>query len=593
MSELFQQLKDKHLVRTAVVYVGGAWLMLEATGFFVDTYALSRDIVDVVVLLVVLGFPAALIIAWFHGAKGRQDVARVEAALLLTLAVLAAVGTYRITSATELASGDAASDAAAPAARLVTDDLGERSIAVLPFSNATGLDSLDWVGSGVSDMLTTSLARGGAMRVVSPQRLFELLRSAGREETDQIPDDVAMQVAGEAGARRMVRGSVLGTLDDLVLDVQMIDLTDGTVVAGDRVRGDDVFAMADSLAEWVTGQFASGARTPRLASGGPGAWGPSRPPPAVTGDPERLKEYSLALRSAWSAEGVDGRYRVVDLLEEWPGRESEVRDALEQIVAANPEDIRALGDLVRVAANQVDVVALDSLVPRYTAVEDDPARAQMTVGKAYERIGQSDRARRTYREMIAEGVGGTDPLDRLVRTYLTEGRPADARAELERLDPTGAALARRARLLVADTYAWEGEFDRALALYREVEGQPESPTRSAAIESRLAVEWLLDPSQGATRLNQVVWTLLERNRPQDALNVIEGDEHLYVRDTDRIPPIDAHVLAYERARALEALGMTNDAIAAYDQLREDWGRVLDRLPLLADAAGRRAALGAS
>jgi TolB-like protein len=70
-------------------------------------------------------------------------------------------------------------------------DLGERSVAVLPFVNSTGVDSLDWLGPGMSDMLTTNLAQTGALRVVSPQRLFELLRQEGHAETDEIPQERA------------------------------------------------------------------------------------------------------------------------------------------------------------------------------------------------------------------------------------------------------------------------------------------------------------------------------------------------------------------------------------------------------------------
>jgi TolB-like protein len=582
MNELLQQLNEKHLVRTTIVYIGGGWLLLEATGFFVDNYALSRSFIDVVVLLVVLGFPAALIISWFHGEKGRQDVARGEAALLLTLAVLAAVGTYRITTAADVA--ERGGQAAPSAARLASEDLGERSIAVLPFTNATGLDSLDWVGSGVSDMLTTGLARGDDVRVVSPQRLFELLRGAGRGETDVIPDDVAMQIAGQAGARRMVRGSVLGTLEDLVLDVQVIDLADGTVVAGDRVRGSDVFAMSDSLAVWVSNVLNTG-REPQLAG-----YGLPRPPPALSGDPERLKEYSMAIRSAWSADGIEAQYRVVDLLDDWSGREGEVRRALERIVAVDPGDSRALRGLVRVTASQADRAALDSLIPRYAAAESDTGRARMTVGRAYERLGDRERAREVYRGMLADGLGGTAPLDRLVRTYLDEDRPSDARAELGRLEGLDSGLAARARLLVADTYAWKGDFETALAGYAEAETGGPVETRAAALESALAVRWLLDPEDGASRLNRSVWKLLELGRHQEALNVVEGAEHLYVKNSDRLPPVDVHVLLYVRARALELAGAARPAAATYAELLHDWSDVIDRVPLLADAPERLIAL---
>ena len=102
MGELLHKLAERRMVQTTAVYAGGAWLMLEATDFFVDNYALSPRMLDIAVLLIVLGFPAALIIAWYHGEKGRQQVARTEASLLVTLAVLAAIGTYRISVAEEI-----------------------------------------------------------------------------------------------------------------------------------------------------------------------------------------------------------------------------------------------------------------------------------------------------------------------------------------------------------------------------------------------------------------------------------------------------------------------------------------------------------
>ena len=104
MGELLHKLAERRMVQTAAVYAGGAWLMLEATDFFVDNYALSPRMLDIAVLLIVLGFPAALIISWYHGEKGRQQVARAEASLLVTLAVLAGIGTYRQTTSARSAA---------------------------------------------------------------------------------------------------------------------------------------------------------------------------------------------------------------------------------------------------------------------------------------------------------------------------------------------------------------------------------------------------------------------------------------------------------------------------------------------------------
>ena len=125
---LFERLRERHIFRTAFLYLGVAWASMEAIGFFVDNYGWSRKVLDIAVLLIVLGFPAALIIAWYHGEKGKQQVVRTEASLLLTLAVLAAIGTFRVSTAAEEFINPGARSDAIPVA---TTDLGERSVAVL------------------------------------------------------------------------------------------------------------------------------------------------------------------------------------------------------------------------------------------------------------------------------------------------------------------------------------------------------------------------------------------------------------------------------------------------------------------------------
>jgi len=595
MGELFNSLSEKHLMRTAVVYLGGAWLLLEATGFFVDNYDLSRRLIDIVVLLLVLGFPAALIISWFHGEKGRQNVARSEASLLLTLVVLAGIGTYRISTGEEVSSS-AQSGAGAPAANLTfaANDLGERSLAVLPFTNSTGQDSLAWIGPGVSDMLTTNLAGSGNLRVVSPQRLFELLRGAGQQETDHIPDDLAMSIAAESGARRMVRGSVLGTLADLVLDVQLIDLSDGTVIAGERVRGSDVFEMADTLAARLSSRFGSaGDEATQLAD----LPRQERPAIALSGDSDRLRQHQEQLRSAWREPSVDGRYQVVQLLEEWPGREGEVRQALEEIVEVNPEDSESLLQLVGIAGIMGDQVAVDSLIPQFLAAETDSVAALMGLGRAYEQSSQLDKARQQYLSLLERGLGSTAPLDRLVRTYLREDRTDDVRAELTRLNSIEPTLDAHVRLLIADTYAWDGNFDAALAGYDEAERLAEAAgaqqTRAVAFEATLALQWVLNPDEGASRINRSMWTLLELGRHQQAQNLIESAERMYIRDSDRLPPVDVHVLLYARGRLHELQNANSGAVRAYELLLSDWADVIGRLPILADSPERLAAIKAS
>lgn len=254
----FQKLRERHVLRVAVLYLGAAWVALEFIGFVVDNYALHRALLDATLYLLAIGFPIALVIAWYHGAEGRQPVTAKEKTIVGALVAIALIGSGVIL---DRDYPEQRAPTLAPAG-LVPDDLGEGSLAVLPLTNRTGADSLDWLGPGLADMLTTNLAQLEGLRVVSAQRLLDLLRQAGREETEEIPDELALQVASQSGARALVRGSFMAVGDEVRLDVQLIDLEDGTVTAAEQSRGSDVFALVDDVSAKLSGRMLGPAFTP-------------------------------------------------------------------------------------------------------------------------------------------------------------------------------------------------------------------------------------------------------------------------------------------------------------------------------------------
>ena len=588
----FERLRDRHIFRTAFIYLGAAWASMEAIGFFVDNYGWSRKVLDVAVLLIVLGFPAALIIAWYHGEQGKQQLQRTEASLLLTLAVLAAIGTFRVSTAAEN-PGSQMNPVGSDAIPAATVDLGERSVAVLPFVNSTGVDSLDWLGPGMSDMLTTNLAQTGALRVVSPQRLFELLRQEGHAETDEIPQERAMDIAARSGARTMVHGSILGTADDLALDAQLIDLSDGTIIAAERARGSDVFALADTVAERLASQFTRGTEYQLAAA-------PEKSPMGLTGDMDKFREYQAGVRTAWDqldSDSLEVRYQLVDMLEMMPGREDEARKVLEEIIHIAPDEARAVGGLARIAIVQGDEVAADSLIVRYVDLEKDEFKVHAGSGQLFERAARFEEAQDSYRQALRVEPDNTMLLDLLARTYLRANDPAGARLELEGYTSSPIpAIESEAHLLIGDAWAWQGRFAEARAAYAraasvgEREGLPD--LEAAGRESGLWVDALLDPEVGVSRINSSVWTLLDLGRGETALNLVEAADRLYVRDSDRLYPVEFHTILYLKGRVYELLGKPRAAMAAYGRLLKTWGDVLDEIPRLSDAAERMSAIQA-
>jgi TolB-like protein len=578
------------MFQVGILYLGGAWALLEATNFFVQNYELSQKLVNVVILLLVLGLPAVLVIAWYHGEHGRQEVERSELAILTTLFVLAGIGTYRISTGEEMAASSG--EAGARASLVATTDLGAGSVAVLPFSNSTGADSLDWLGPGVSDILTSNLAQLSGVEVVSPQRLFDLLREEGREETESIPDQFALDIAARSGARLLARGSVLGQLGDITLDAQLIDLSDGTLVGVGRARGSDLFALADTVARELAAHVAE--RTRDLPETRVVSVSMERSPLAL-GDLGRYREYLSDLRTRWKGldtSDIEGRFALVEMYGLMPGREGEQRALLTEILGL-AEDPRAYKAMAELALKKGDTVSAGPLMAKYAEMEGKGPRAALSMGRLLEEAGQHEEAREKYRKAIS-GRAGVPALELLTTSYLRENRPAVAREELARhLESSDPILRSHALLLTGDAYAWEGRFEESLSLYATAlvaEGTLPAKLEDMLTSAGSDVEALLASPRPAL-LNPAVWGLLEVERGQKALDLIDASKFVHLHESARLPPVRYHALLYARGRALELLDKDEEALAAYAEILEHWGEAVAEVPMMADLPDRFALLG--
>src|SRR5205823_6216795 len=105
MSNFFAELKRRNVYKVAVAYVVVSWLLIQAASILLPTFEAPPWVMKVLVLVVVLGFPAALIFSWAfeitpEGIKRESEVepdkssthhtGRKLAAITAVLAVIAA-----------------------------------------------------------------------------------------------------------------------------------------------------------------------------------------------------------------------------------------------------------------------------------------------------------------------------------------------------------------------------------------------------------------------------------------------------------------------------------------------------------------------
>jgi tetratricopeptide (TPR) repeat protein len=294
--------------------------------------------------------------------------------------------------------------------------------------------------------------------VVSAQRLLDLLRQAGREETEAIPDDLALQIAAQSGARRLLRGSFMAVGDEVRVDVQLIDLEDGTVAAAEQSRGSDVFALVDDVSARLSGQMLGPAFTPTELT---------PVTQLATGNIEAYREYQegLLAERRFLLEQAEGNYRqAVELDPEFAiawlrlGMLANVtgQDALLAFQNAdNNKDKATERDRYMIeamfAANfQTDQAAADSLLREliYKYPEEKEARYQL--GVFYDLTDRDEEGRAIIRAAVrldpyyAPGInhlaymagraGDTAEADSLSLRYLElepgQANPHDSRGEI-------------------------------------------------------------------------------------------------------------------------------------------------------------------
>jgi serine/threonine protein kinase/tetratricopeptide (TPR) repeat protein len=143
-----------------------------------------------------------------------------------------------------------------------------RSVAVLYFSNLSQDQSLNWLNSGLTDMLTTNLAQVKGLDVLSTERVMGAVQRASKDSNALDPSK-AQQVARDAGADAYITGALLKIgPTQLRLDVRAQDTGTGQILFSEKLEGQDlqsIFGMVDRLTSSIAASFLPASEQPKQA----------------------------------------------------------------------------------------------------------------------------------------------------------------------------------------------------------------------------------------------------------------------------------------------------------------------------------------
>jgi serine/threonine protein kinase/Tfp pilus assembly protein PilF len=127
------------------------------------------------------------------------------------------------------------------------------SLAILPFRNASGDSSLDWLGSSMSEMLTTDVGQSASLRTVSSDRLHQVLKDLHLDANAQLDPQTLRQLGEFSNAQTLVWGQYVKIGDQIRIDATLQDLKQQrtSTLKAEASSEKDLLAAVDRLAQSI------------------------------------------------------------------------------------------------------------------------------------------------------------------------------------------------------------------------------------------------------------------------------------------------------------------------------------------------------
>jgi TolB-like protein/Flp pilus assembly protein TadD len=240
----FAELKRRNVYKVAIAYAVVAWLLMQVASQIFPFFEIPNWAVRLVVLLLVIGFPVAMILAWAfeltpEGIKRTEDV---DLSPTLTRKTGRKLDFF-IIAVLLLVIGILVFQRLHPNVSPAVSSSLEKSIAVLPFDNLSGDPDNAYFSDGIQDEILTKLAGIGDLKVISR-------KSTAKYKST--PEDLKT-VARELGVASVLEGSVQRAGDKVRVNVQLLDARIDTHLWAKSYDRDlkDVFAVESEVAQEI------------------------------------------------------------------------------------------------------------------------------------------------------------------------------------------------------------------------------------------------------------------------------------------------------------------------------------------------------
>jgi TolB-like protein/Tfp pilus assembly protein PilF len=258
----FSELKRRNVYKVAVAYAVVGWLIAQIATQIFPFLEIPNWIVRLVIVLIAIGFPIALVIAWAFEATP-EGIKRTEVADAKHEHSRGKAWIYVVSigAAISIALFFLGRYTAGNSAGAAHTELPAKSIAVLPFDNLSSDKENAYFAEGIQDEILTRLSKIAALKVIS---------RTSTEKYKSAPDNLR-EIGKQLGVAHLLEGSVQRIGNAVHINVQLIRAeSDEHLWAESYNRQlDDVFGVEGEVATAIADQLRAtltGAEKQELAS---------------------------------------------------------------------------------------------------------------------------------------------------------------------------------------------------------------------------------------------------------------------------------------------------------------------------------------
>ena len=243
LSAAWRRLKEHRIAQWTVGYVALAYGVQHAVILTSESFEWPNAIARVTMLVLALGLPIAMTLAWYHGERANHRVSGPELAIISILLAGVAIlfNAYAQPTAERSASRPVVREAGVAAARQASLSAATAiSLAVMPFENLSPDPNQGYFADGTTEEITTALAKIADLRVGARESAVAF---KGKNQD--------VRLIGKAlNATHLIEGTIRKAGDQLRISAQLVRADTGVTLWANSYDRElkDVFAVQEDIA---------------------------------------------------------------------------------------------------------------------------------------------------------------------------------------------------------------------------------------------------------------------------------------------------------------------------------------------------------